>query len=114
MRKMLKQAALLLLVTFTTLTARLGTINYQGQKETWYNLPMNRVVQIAKDKGLYGEYWEREDGAKMFGHYVIIAAPYDVHPYGSIVETSLGEGCVLDTGEFAQTNKNQVDIAVTW
>lgn len=111
----IKQITTLLLVTFTTLTASLGTINYQGQKETWYNLPMGRVVQIAKDKGIYGEYWEREDGVKMFGHYVIIAAPYDVYPYGTKdVKTSLGDGIVLDTGAFAEVNKNQIDIATTW
>jgi hypothetical protein len=26
----------------------------------------------------------------------------------------LGIGCVLDTGKFAETNKNQIDIAVDW
>ena len=50
----------------------------------------------------------------MWGNYVMIAAPLDVHPRGSLVPTSLGMGVVVDTGEFALTNKNQVDISVNW
>lgn len=97
-----------------TLNAGLGRIQFDGHEETYYNLPMERVVENARKNGIYGAYWLREDGAKMWGHYVIVAAPFDVHPYGSFVETSLGEGIVLDTGEFAVTNKNQIDIATGW
>ena len=98
-----------------TLNAYDGVNHYNGRKETYYNLKMDRVVENAQKHGIYGAYWEREDGVKMYGHYVIIAAPFDVYPYGTIVEsTSLGDAIVLDTGEFAKTNKQQIDIAVAW
>ena len=37
-----------------------------------------------------------------------------VHPFGSLVECSLGTCIVVDTGGFAAGNPNQLDIAVTW
>lgn len=90
-------------------------VNYYGeQKETYYNLNMSRVVSNAQNSGLEGDYWVRDDGAKMFGDYVIVAANQDVHPYGTTVETSLGTGIVLDTGGFAAGNPTQVDIATDW
>ena len=104
----------------TILTKKMG-VNYYDDglgggphKETYYNLPMRRVCEIAKQKGIKGEYWETEDGLKMFGYFIICAADYDVHPYGSIVLTSHGPGKVLDTGAFTATNPTQVDIATTW
>lgn len=105
---------ILLGITVITLNASIGTIQFNGHKETYYNLPMENIVQKAHDRGIYGQYWLREDGVKMYGHYVMVAAPFDVHPYGSIIETSLGEGIVLDTGGFAEFNKNQIDIATGW
>jgi len=94
-------------------------VNYFGeQKETYYNLPMDGVISWARiklpDDMKDLEYSVRADGCKMFGDYIIIAANQTVHPYGSLVETSLGTGIVLDTGGFALTNPNQVDIAVNW
>lgn len=90
-------------------------VNYYGeQKETYYNLSMDGVVGNAQNSGIEGEYWVREDGVKMYGDYVIVAANQDVHPYGSTVETSLGTGIVLDTGGFAEGNPTQVDIAADW
>ena len=83
-------------------------------KETYYNLDMNGVVSNAQAQGIQGEYWIREDGVKMYGDYVIVAANLDTHPRGSTVETSLGTGIVLDTGGFAESDPNQVDIAVDW
>ena len=75
---------------------------------------MNGVVSNAQAQGIQGEYWIREDGVKMYGDYVIVAANLDTHPRGSTVETSLGTGIVLDTGGFAASDPNQVDIAVDW
>ena len=91
-------------------------VNYNdnGNKETYYNLPMNGVINNAKAQGIEGEYWVREDGVKMYGDYVIVAANLDNYPRGSLVETSLGTGIVLDTGEFAVNNPEQFDIAVGW
>lgn len=92
-----------------------GGVNYHGeQKETYYNLNMDQVVSNAQAAGIPGEYWVREDGVKMYGDYVIVAANLDVHPRGSTVETSLGTGIVLDTGGFADENPTQVDIATDW
>lgn len=34
----------------------------------------------------------------MLGEYIIYAANIDKHPYGSLIETSLGTGIVCDTG----------------
>ena len=34
--------------------------------------------------------------------------------YGEIVETSLGEAIILDTGAFCIENKKALDLAVTW
>lgn len=96
------------------LTKQAGVNYYGEQKETYYNLNMSRVVSNAQGNGLEGDYWVREDGAKMFGDYVIVAANQDVHPYGSTVETSMGTGIVLDTGGFASGNPTQVDIATDW
>lgn len=102
------------------LNAKMG-VNYYDDgfgdgphKETYYNLPMKRVCEIAHNKGIKGEYWETDDGLKMYGYFIICAANYDVHPYGSIVLTSHGPGKVLDTGAFAETNPTQVDIATCW
>lgn len=111
--------ALLILATpiqaANKLNKRDGVFYHDGIKETYYNLNMSRVVKRAKDKGVVeGEYHVREDGVKCIGKYVIVAAPYETWDYGTCVMTSVGIGCVLDTGAFAQTNKNQIDVAVDW
>ena len=83
-------------------------------KESYYNLRMNRVVQIMKDKGYDYEYWVRSDGVKMFGPYVMVAADLSVYPKGSLVECSLGTGIVCDTGDFVYSTDRALDIAVSW
>ena len=75
---------------------------------------MSGVVDIMRCMVNNDNYWVREDGVKMYGDYVIVAANLDVHPRGSTVETSLGTGIVLDTGGFAAENPTQVDIATDW
>jgi 3D (Asp-Asp-Asp) domain-containing protein len=59
-------------------------------------------------------YWIREDGVKMFGDYIIVAANLELRPRGTIIECSLGTAIVCDTGGFAKKNKTQLDIAVNW
>lgn len=93
------------------LTARAGRITFNGHTETWYNRPMNRVVQRAQDVGIPAEYWERSDGVKMFGPWVIVAADLSVTRYTRI-QTSLGEGIVLDN--HTTGDPNLYDIAVNW
>lgn len=101
--------------TGSVLTAAKG-VNYNqwGNKETYYNLNMSQVVANAQARGCVGEYWVRDDGVKMFGNYVIVAANLNNYPRGSFVNTSLGEGIVLDTGGFASKHPNQFDIATNW
>lgn len=102
------------LPTGAHLTPSSGIFWFGNQLETYYNLDMSVIVEVAHQNGIAGEYWVREDGCKMLGEYIMLACNRDVHPYGSIVETSLGMGISLDTGGFAANNPLQVDIAVTW
>ncbi len=96
------------------LTPSAGVFYGPSGKETYYNLPMDGVISIAQAAGIQGNYWERADGAKMYGDYIICACGFDVRPRGTIVETSLGAGICLDTGTFAYTDPYQIDLAVTW
>ena len=96
------------------LTPSGGVHNGPSGLETYYNLPMDGVIEQARNFGIEGEYWVRDDGVKMYGDYVILACNRDVHPMGTLVETSLGTGISLDTGGFAEGNPTQCDIAVSW
>ena len=96
------------------LTPSAGVFYGPSGKETYYNLPMGGVISIAQAAGIQGNYWERADGAKMYGNYIICACGFDVRPRGTIVETSLGTGICLDTGTFAYTDPYQIDLAVNW
>ena len=91
-----------------------GTFDFEGHSETWYNLDMTVVVQVAQSRGIAGEYHVRSDGVKMLGDYIMVAACYDIHPYGSLMNTSLGMGIVVDTGGFVAWNPTGCDIATTW
>lgn len=94
---------------------RSSGVNYgPSGKETYYNLNMSGVVSIMRSMGNNDEYWVRNDGCKMLGDYIMVAANLSVHPRGSLVETSLGTGIVCDTGGFAANNPTQIDIAVNW
>lgn len=91
-----------------------GTVIGPSGKETYYNLNMDGVVSIMRRMGNNDEYWVREDGCKMLGDYIMVAANLNLRPRGSIVETSLGKAIVCDTGTFARRNPTQIDVAVTW
>jgi hypothetical protein len=91
-----------------------GVVEGPSGKETYYNLDMTGVVSIMKSCGYDYEYWIRDDGVKMYGDYVMCAANLDVHPRGTLVESSLGTAIVCDTGGFAESNPNQLDIATNW
>lgn len=99
-----------------TLNKRDGVNYYKGTKETYYNLDMTRIYEKAdRNFGRHHKKWTRSDGVKMYGPYIVLAVPFDVYPYGTTdIETSLGLGIALDTGAFAEENKNQVDVAVDW
>ena len=96
------------------LTKGRGTIQGPSGKETYYNLNMSGVVSIMRRMGYDYEYWVRDDGVKMFGNDVMVAANLTLRPRGSLVQTSLGMGIVCDTGGFAKRNPTQIDIATTW
>lgn len=96
------------------LTARAGRIQGPSGEETYYNLDMSGCIKIMKELGFDYEYSVREDGVKLYGGYVMVAANLSLRPKGTIVETSLGLGIVVDTGDFAADNPTQLDIAVTW
>jgi hypothetical protein len=99
------------------LTASGGVFNGPSGRETWYNLPMDGVISIMRNAGFSEEeypYWVREDGCRMLGDYIMVAANFDIRPRGSTLATSLGTGLVCDTGTFIYTYPYGVDIAVDW
>lgn len=96
------------------LTPEAGRIQGPSGEETYYNLPMEGVLELMANEGFHATYWVRDDGVKMFGDYVMIASNLSIRPRGTLVETSLGMGIVCDTGSFAKHNSSQIDIAVNW
>ena len=78
--------------------------------------------------GIDGEYWIRDDGVRMFGDYVMVAADIPhmdgtqmeaEYRYGDLVETSLGTGMVVDLcgmaervrkGQLAGTRDADVEV----
>ena len=99
------------------LTKSGGVCNGPSGKETYYNLNMNGVIAGMRKLGYDEEnypYWIREDGCKMLGGYIMVAADFSIRPKGTHVETSLGWGIVCDTGSFVSENQMQLDLAVDW
>lgn len=99
------------------LTKRKGVNQGPSGKETWYNLNMSGVIKIMRRQGFSEEeypYWIRDDGCKMFGDYIMIAANLELRPRGTVVETSLGPGIVCDTGGFTKKDTTGIDIATNW
>ena len=99
------------------LTRSAGVVYGPSGKETYYNMDMSGVISIMRGMGFDADsypYWVRDDGCKMLGDYIICAANLDVHPRGTTVMSSLGLCLVCDTGGFAYSNPNQLDIATNW
>ena len=88
------------------LTPSGGVNSFNGNTETYYNLDMSGVIANAQNMGIQGDYWVRDDGVKMYGDYVIVASQHDK---GTIIDTSLGTGIVLD-----YCPAGTVDIATAW
>lgn len=93
------------------LTARAGRITFNGHTETWYDKPMNRVIGRAQMIGIPADYWIRDDGVKMFGPWVIVAAHKSKVRYTRL-QTSLGEGIILDY--HTMDDPELYDIATDW
>lgn len=99
------------------LTARKGVHYGPSGKETYYNLNMGGCVSIMRGLGYSeSEYpvWTDSRNVKYFGDYIMVAADLNTRPKGTLVETSLGTGIVVDTGGFAASNPTQIDIACNW
>ena len=96
------------------LEAEAGTVLGPSGKETWYNMDMTGVIDNLRAAGIEGEYRVREDGVKTYGDYIMCAADFELRPFGTILETSLGTAIVCDTGDFIKENPYQLDIAVAW
>lgn len=92
----------------------LGRVIGPSGEETYYNFPMEEVISIMRNEGFDYTYWVREDGCKMYGNYIMLAADLSIRPRGTILKTSLGLGIVCDTGEFIYSNPWQIDIATSW
>lgn len=94
------------------LTAKLGRITFNGHQETYYNLNMDNVTERTdKALGKTDMYWVRDDGVKMYAQWVIVAAHPSKIRY-SRIQTSLGEGIILDAHTSPDTEL--IDIATTW
>ena len=107
-------------VDASTLTRDGGVFYYNGHRETWYNLDMSNCVEtLRRANYIYADeeaypVLTRPDGVKMFGVYVMCAANLDIHPRGSLVQTSKGLGIVVDTGDFVQDYPDAIDICTSW
>ncbi|MBQ3281104.1 MAG: hypothetical protein IJH41_01735 [Eubacterium sp.] len=99
------------------LSSGAGTIMGPSGKETYYNLNMSVCVNVMRRMGYSEEeypYEVRSDGVKTLGGLVMVAANLKLRPRGSLIETSVGPGIVVDTGGFASRNARQLDICVAW
>lgn len=101
---------------YSVLNKRMGVNYFNGQKETYYNLRMTGVIRLLDDMGIpHGEYWVRDDGAKMLGDYIMLATDTNRIPKGTIWETSLGTGMIVDHCSGSESYPGVwIDVAVNW
>lgn len=87
-------------------------INGVAHRETYYDLPMNRVILSC---GAANTYSVRSDGAKIDQDgYILVAANLAAYPRCSVVDTSMGPGKVYDTGGFVVRHPYGFDLATDW
>lgn len=92
------------------LTASMGVKMFEGHKETYYS---QRVLP-GEGLNIPGRH-VADDGTVRDGDgYIVVAADLNVHPRYSVVMCSLGPAKVYDTGSFADSNHEQLDIYVDW
>lgn len=97
-----------------TLNSYDGVFYGPSGKESFYNLNMSGVVRRMRTLGYTYPYWVRNDGVKMLGDYVMVAADLSIRPKGTVLPTSLGQAIVCDTGEFVHYDRMALDVAVDW
>ena len=94
-----------------------GVVVGPSGRETYYNMDMSYCISRMRAKG-YSEkeypYWVRDDGCKMLGQFIMVAANFRIRPLGTILETSRGWGIVVDTGGFVNNYPKGLDIATNW
>lgn len=99
------------------LTRKWWVFNWPSGRETYYNLNMSGVVRNMRSIG-YSEskypYHVRNDGVKMLGPYVMVAANLAIRPKGTILPTSLWTWIVCDTWGFVRKYPKWIDIATNW
>lgn len=82
--------------------------------ETYFNEDMSSIVKAMKN-GFVGDYWEREDGVKMFGEYVLCKCRYNSNEYhpnlpiGTIIPTTVGNAIVC-----SNDTQDDICVAVIW
>lgn len=101
------------------LTKKAWVFNWPSGRETYYDLDMKGVVKNMRKLGYSKEKYEfkiREDGVKMLGDYVIIAANVKIkgRERGKVLNTSLWKWIVCDTGSFTTKHPTWIDIATDW
>lgn len=94
-----------------------GVVIGPSGRETYYNMDMSFCVRRMRSRG-YSErdypYWVRNDGCKMLGQFVMVAANFRIRPLGTILETSRGWAIVVDTGGFVNNYPKGIDVATNW
>ena len=94
-----------------------GVVQGPSGRETYYNMDMTYCINRMRSKGYSAKdypSWVRDDGCKMLGPYVMVAANFNIRPLGTILETSRGWGIVVDTGGFVKQFPKGLDIATNW
>ena len=94
-----------------------GVIQGPSGRETYYNMDMSYCISRMRAKGYSAkEYpsWVRDDGCKMLGPYIMVAANFKIRPLGTILETSRGWAIVVDTGGFVKQFPKGIDVATNW
>ena len=102
----------LIIVAAVVLTAKAGKIRNGSITESWYDLNMSNVIARSDAAiGVPDLYHIDDRGVKMYGPWVIVAAHPSKVRY-TRVETSLGEGIILDY--HTVDDPNLYDIATDW
>lgn len=98
---------------------KMGINNGPSGFETYYNLKMGGIFRwFGEELAPYTaeDMWVNDQGIKMLGPYVMVASDLKNRPRGSLINTSVGMGIVVDYNGHINISGNwtDLDIAVTW